>query len=236
MGYRGAKMKRVRFILSVLCLLLSAYAQGQNRQANASSCENSPLLAELTKPSTDALLVSYGYNLREPWACTKIESPWVMGSFLLHFRKISAQSDDMTAFSVMKVAGIAHIWIIPTESGMLEVPNADSDPHNLAAYNALIGSLSKTPSSRTAWAAVAKLYLILLGHETVVPIDTGSSQSNLCISEGECSLAFADRIPHRKEPYIKWTLTFNVANGHNRTKLIEVKRNVVSPPKASTGR
>ncbi len=225
-------MKKEHIVLAISLLLLSVHAQGQKQQtrtADALSCADSPLLAELSKAPGTAILNSYGYHFNEPWSCTKIESPWTAGASLLHFRKISAQTDDVTAFSVMEVAGIGQIWVIPTESGMLEVPNVESDPHNLAAFNALLRSLPKQPSGLVEWSAVGKLYMTLVGHTGAVAIEPLPGEPSPCSTDGECTLAFADRTPHVKEPYTKWTLTFSVANGSNPPRLTDATREVVSP-------
>ncbi len=104
-----------------LLLFLPSVIYGQSERlppvdANVTSCLGLPLLAELTRTSGAAILNSYGYDLHAPWSCTRIDSPWAAGSSLLHFQKVSARTDDATAFSVMRVAGNAYIWVIPTES------------------------------------------------------------------------------------------------------------------------
>jgi hypothetical protein len=225
-------MKKEHIVLALPLLFLSLHAQGQKQQAHAAdslSCADSPLLAELSKAPGIAILSAYGYNFNEPWACSKIESPWAAGAGLLHFRKISTQTDDATAFSVMEVPGIAQIWVIPTESGMLEAPNVDSDPHNLAAFNALLRSLPKPLTSSVEWRAVGKLYMALVGHAGAVAIEPLSGEPSPCGSDGECTLAFADRTPRAKEAYTKWTLTFTVANGATPPRLTDATREVVSP-------
>ena len=126
----------------------------------------------------------------------------------------------------MKVGGGAQIWVIPTESGMLEVPNVESDPHNLAAFNALLSSLPKAPSGSAEWNAVGKLYMTLVGHTGAVPIE---SQPTPCTPDGECTLTFADRVPHVKQPYTKWTLTFSAASGSSPVRIDDAAREVVSP-------
>jgi hypothetical protein len=230
-------MKKEHIFVAILLLLLCLHAQGQKQQTrtpDATSCTSSPLLAELGKASGVAILSSYGYHLNEPWECTRIESSWVVGASLLHFRKISAQTDDATAFSVMEVAGVTQIWVIPTESGMLEAPNVESDPHNLAAFNALLRSLPKPPSGPVEWNAVGKLYMTLLGHTGAVLIEPLPGEPGTCSADGECTVAFSDRTPHAKEPYTKWTLTFSVANGSNPARLTDAAREVVSSAESQT--
>ena len=228
-------MKKERIVLAILLLLLlSLHVQGQKPRArsvniDAVSCVNSPLLTELSKAPGAAILSSYGYNLHEPWACTKINSPWATKSTLLHFQRVTAQSDDATAFSLMKVAGIAHIWVIPTEVGMLEAPHAESDPHNLAAFNALLHTLSKAPSSAADWNGIGKLYMALLGHKEAIPVEAETSNRTPCSSDGDCSVAFADRLPRANEAYTKWTLTFSAPSGTTRLKLADASREVVQP-------
>jgi hypothetical protein len=233
MGFGGAAMRKLRLFLPLL-LFLPIVIYGQSERlppvdANVTSCLGLPLLAELTRTSGAAILSSYGYDLHAPWSCTRIDSPWAAGSSLLHFQKVSAQTDDATAFSVMRVAGNAYIWVIPTESGMLEAPNVESDPHNLAAFNALLGILAKAPSSLVEWNSVGKLYMVLIGHKGVVPMKSEQDSNNPCDSNGECALEFADGSHVANGPYTKWTLTFSAASRLHRCRLIEVLKEVVRP-------
>lgn len=221
-------MKRCK--LFSLLMLLSLPATGQMQPVKtgaADSCAQSPVLAQLSKGSGAAVLSSYGYNLREPWACTRIESPWVTGSVLLRFKKVSAQTDDQTAFSVLKVSGIDHLWIIPTGTGMLEVPDAESDPHNIAAFNALLSSLRKPPLSPSDWEGVGKLYMTMLGHREAVQVTPEASDTGVCNGEGECTVAFSDRPVRAGEPFNKWTLVFTPASGAKPAMLEEATRETV---------
>ena len=225
-------MKKSRSFLIVPMVFLTLNIQGQKPRthavnANASPCANSPLLAELIKAPAAAIPSSYGYDLHEPWACTKINSPWGIESTLLHFQRVTAQGDDSTAFTVMKVAGISYIWVIPTEVGMLEAPHSENDPHNIAAFNALLGSFSKMPSSAADWNAIGKLYMSMLGHQEVVPVEADTSHQNPCGSDGNCFISLTDRTPHANEPYTKWTLTFSGPSGRVRLKLTDASREVV---------
>jgi hypothetical protein len=214
-------------LLAIAVLLLAISTEGQKAKAqpeNTTSCRNSPLLAELTGTPGMGLLRAYGYDLNEPWACTRINSPWVGRSILLHFQKATAQTDDASAFSAMKVIGTTHIWIIPTAEGMLETPHVESDPHNLAAFNSLLQSLAKSPSKTEDWNAIGKLYMALVGHPEVISIEAESGNPNPCNLEGDCLIAFADRRPRVNEPYTKWTLTFRIASSSKRIKLMDATR------------
>lgn len=98
---------------------------------SADNCGGSSLLVTLSKGAGANLLKKYGYNLCEPWTCSKIESSWTAGATISRFQKITVQSDDHAAFSVAKVPGFRSVWVIPTATGMLEVAHAESDPHNM---------------------------------------------------------------------------------------------------------
>ncbi|MFY9731297.1 MAG: hypothetical protein WAK24_11865 [Candidatus Acidiferrales bacterium] len=223
-------MKKTLILLVMAILVLAAHLEGQKPQrvsGDATSCAGSPLLSELSKASGEALLRLYGYNLHEPWACSKITSPWATGSMLLHFRRVTNQTDDSTAFSVLKAAGVSRLWIIPTDTGMLEVQNAKNDVHNLAAFNALLQSLPKIPSSAADWNAIGKLYLELLGRPDAVSPEDGTSSP--CSADGECSVAFSEVPRHGNDPYTKLTLTFSAPNGSNPARLTDVTREIVRP-------
>jgi hypothetical protein len=90
---------------------------------------------------------------------------------LLHLHKVTVQTDDFTAFSVTKVAGSSYLWVIPTAAGMLAAPHIESDPHDLAAFNALLRSFSKKPSTLDDWYDIGKLYMsLVIGSEKAIPI------------------------------------------------------------------
>jgi hypothetical protein len=125
------------------------------------------------------------------------------------------------------VAGLSYIWVIPTEVGMLEAPHAENDPHNIAAFNALLGTFSKTPSSAADWNAVGKLYMFLLGHKEVVPVEADTSRQSPCGSDGDCSIGLSDSPLHSNQPYTKWTLTFSAPSGTVRLRLSDASREVV---------
>jgi len=160
--------------------------------------------------------------------------PWAAGASLLHFEKASAQTDDFTSFSVMKVPGIAQIWVIPTGSGMLEAPHVYSDPHNLAAFNALLRSLPKRKPGETDWITVGRLYLAMVGHSKVISLCTPEGQPSPCSVGGDCVVAFSDRTPHAREGYVKWALTFEAADQSNPVRLDDVSREVVSPDESDS--
>jgi hypothetical protein len=223
-------MRKEHILIAIPLLFVSVHAKAQKQQAVAvetASCAGSPLLSELSKASGTAILSLYGYHLNEPWHCTKIESPWTAGARMLHFRRMSAQLDESTAFSVMEVTGVKQIWVIPTASGMLEAPNLVSDPHNVAAFNALLRSLPKAPSGLVEWNAVGRLYMALLGQTEVIPIESLPGRPGSCSADGECTVAFSDRTLRAKEPYVKWTLTFSAASGSNPARLADAAREVV---------
>ncbi len=218
-----------------LLLLPMIVAHGQTGKSSSadgktSSCVGSSLLAELSQGAGTEILKSYGYDFHEPWSCTKIESPWAAGASLLRFQKVSAQSDEATSFSVIKVRGSSYVWVIPTETGMLEIPRVESDPHNLAAFNALLGTLAKGPSSSADWNAVGKLYLLLLGHKAAEPMKPEPGSSGPCGPDGECTLAFTDGLHGPKEPYTKWTLILSAPNRSRPCRLVEASKEVITPP------
>jgi hypothetical protein len=234
MGSSEATVIKQKFYAPLL-LLLTMVARGQTGGASSAdfktaSCVGSPLLAELSQGAGAEILKPYGYDFHEPWSCTKIDSPWVAGSSLLRFQRVTAQSDDATAFSVVKVSGSSYIWVIPTETGMLEVPHAESDPHNFAAFNALLGTLVKGPSSLAEWNAVGKLYMVLLGHKEAVPMKPKLGSSGPCDSDGECALAFADGLHGPNEPYTKWTLTLSAPNRSRPFRLVDASKEVIRNP------
>jgi len=226
-------MAKQKFLPFLLLLSFSAGAQKQRVDASLSysSCGQSRLLADLSKGAGATLLNAYGYDLRKPWACTKVESPWSTGATILRFRKITAQADDQTAFSVVKVLGLEYIWVVPTETGMLEVSHSENDPHNLAAFNELLRTLRKGPADAAGWIEVGKLYMAILGHKEVVPIKAEPDDAGPCNSDDECSVSFSDRPVVQSEPYNKWTLVFTAPSQGKPVSLTDASRETVRPGK-----
>jgi hypothetical protein len=202
-------------------LLLSLRAEAQKP---SDSCAGSPTLASLSKGAGASLLRAYGFDIQQPWACTEIKSSWAAGATILRFRRITVQSDDHTAFTVVKIPTLEAVWVIPTEKGMLEVAHSESDPHNIAAFNALLG-LHKGPINVAGWIEAGSLYMTLLGHREAVPI---KDEADSC-SEDECSLSFSDRPVVAGEAYNKWSLTFAAPHEGQPWTLTEVSRETVHP-------
>lgn len=224
-----AKQKLTPFLL---LLSLSAGAQRKHVGASPSrsSCGGSPLLADLSKGAGASLLKAYGYDLREPWTCTKIESAWASGATILRFQKITVQSDDQTAFSVVKVPASEHVWVIPTATGMLEVSHSENDPHNLATFSALL-RLHKGPVDAAGWLEAGKLYMAILGHKEAVPMKAEPGDADPCSSGDECSVSFSDRPVVAGEAYNKWTLTFTAPSKGQPVTLTDVSKETVQPEK-----
>jgi hypothetical protein len=172
-------------------------------------------------------LSAYGYDWKTPWACTKVESTWATGATILRFRRVTAQTDDETAFSVLKIEGMEQIWVIPTETGMLGVPHADSDPHNIAAFNVLL-RLHKGPVDAAGWLEAGKLYMAILGYMEALPIKAEPGSAEPCSSDG-CSVAFSDRPVVMSEAYNKWTLAFAVPSKGQPGRLTDVSKETVQP-------
>jgi hypothetical protein len=226
-------MRDMLNFLPLLLLLLSSSVGAQRTSVVVppllSSCGDSPLLSELSTTEGVALLSAYGYDWKKPWACTKIESAWSTGATIFRFRKVTTQTDDGMAFSVLRVPGMEHIWVIPTDTGMLEVPHSESDPHNLAAFNMLL-RLHKGPVDAAGWLDIGKLYMAILGHQDALPMKAEHSAGGYC-AEDECSVSFSDRPVVKSEPYNEWTLDFAPPAQGKPAVLTGVSRETVQPKK-----
>lgn len=198
-------------VLVLTFLAVLPGAAGEKARPNEGTCAGSPLMAELDRAPAAALLRLYGYDLRDPWTCTPIASDLAPRAQLLRFNKISANDDDHTAFTVVKAAGPQSLWIIPTTSGMLTAPEVENDPHNRAAFNAVLGGMPRPPSSTAEWDSLARFYLAVVGHAEAFLLKPEEGASTGCASGSDCSLSFADRAPQVTGPYWKWTVTFERA-------------------------
>lgn len=192
------------------------------------SCHATPLLAFLRDGTGTHILDAYGYDLREPWACTNIESPILGGAIALRFRRITAETDEHTTFSVIKAPNSEYVWIIPTSTGMLEVSHAESDPHNIAAFNAVLGLHRASLSISELWQA-GKLFMALLGHNSAAPLTRATENADVSSAPYEFSISFSDRAPTPDEAFNKWTITFEIGSRDHATILSSIARETVQP-------
>src|SRR5580658_6369041 len=200
-------------------------------------CNDEAYLRSLSDPRTEGPVVlrAYGYNIdREMWSCDQVVSRWLRDTRMLIFRRVTSQSDDQSAFSVLQVSGSSYLWIVPLYEHSSEFQNYEGDPHNIAAFNAFLGSLSAAPSKPVDWEDIGRLYLALLGHDEAVLIKEGPSGDH-CGADRQCRIAFADRVPHENDPYIRWTVIFSVARDRTPTRLTEVNREIVSSARGLAG-
>jgi hypothetical protein len=106
----------------------------------------------------------------------------------------------------------------------LEVAHAESDPHNIAAFNALL-ELHKGRINAAGWLEVAQLYMALLGHKEAVPI----KGETIPCSDNECSLSFSDRPIATGQAYNKWTLSFTGPSKGHSPLLTDISKESVQP-------
>lgn len=226
-------MKRRLYVLVLVLLPAAAYGQTEKpspSEIKTKQCSSSPFLDELFEGKGVAVLKAYGYDPNTPWNCTTIDSPWTPSSSLLHFQIVTTETDEFTSFSVINVNGSSYFWVIPTGTGMVGFPHEENDPHNIAAFNALLGTLARNPSSAADWNALGELYLVLLDQEGKRwKLTPGSSVP--CDADRDCTVEFSDKgLRGPKENYIKWTLLFHTPDGSHPCRLVEASRKVVKPP------
>ena len=197
---------------------LWAFAFGQTpKDVSAVPCGKLPTIRELTTPETKRVLVAFGYNLRQPYDCTKVTSRWYGESTVLSFRSVPTRLDDQTIFSVAFTPDSRGLWILPIASGMVEYPRDETDPHNLAAFNALL-AVQKVPSTEPEWFSLARSYLALIGHEKA------ALSPKVSCARGECSVELSEQ--QSPESLIQWTLSFDTSR--RSARLQDVSREVLS--------
>lgn len=208
-------MKRLLIVLYTV-FTLCAFALGQTpKDDSVVPCGKLPTIRELTSPETKRVLAAFGYNLRQPYDCTKLNSRWYGASTVLSFRSVPTRLDDQTKFAVVFSSGSHEIWVLPIASGMVEYPHVESDPHNLAAFNALL-AVQKMPSTEPEWVSLARSYLALIGHEKAVLSPKVSGVG------GECTVELSEQ--QSPESLIQWTLSFDTSE--RSARLQDVSREV----------
>lgn len=163
-------------------------------------CEKLPTIRELTSKETKRVLAAFGYNLRQPYDCTKLASRWYGTSMVLLFRSVPTRLDDQTNFSVVFTSSPHEIWVLPIASGMVEYPRVESDPHNLAAFNALLAGQT-VPTTDPEWISLARSYLAIIGHEKAMVLPQVSCTG------GECTVELSEQ--QSPQVLIQWALSFN---------------------------
>jgi hypothetical protein len=214
------RVSRVLLCATVLVLIytvsLCTFGLGQTpKDAFVVSCGKLPTMRELTTPETKSVLAAFGYNLRQPYDCARLTSRWYGASTVLSFRSVPRRLDDETKFAVVFTS--REIWVLPIASGMVEYPRVESDPHNLAAFNALL-AVQKVPSSAPEWISLAHSYLALIGHEKTAlsPKVSGTG--------GEYTVELTE--PQSPDSLIQWTLSFDISD--RSVRLQDVSREVQS--------
>ncbi len=215
---------------TVLLVTVTATAQQPKQPArDAESCARSALLSELMRKPDAEILRSYGYDLGKPWTCVKLRAPST-NLVVLRFRNISAGTDDLTMFSVMNVSGSPYLWVVPNYNGMTAPGHVESDPHNIAAFNALLRSLPKKPSNSDDWRELGLLYMaFVVGEDKPISLQEDSSRVSSDDAAQSRVVTFADRAPQANEAYVKWTISFRVSDNSHPPRLVEVEREVVQP-------
>ncbi len=223
-------MKRPVLLACGLLFLAPAVGQQTRPAANSMiSCADSPLLSELDHEPAKTVLKAYGYDLQAPWKCVRIDSRFTVGSTLLQFRKVTSEADDFTEFSVLKVAGSPYLWVIPNYQGMVAPARVESDPHNVAAFNALLRSVTRKPSSPAEWLALGKLYMTLIvGEGEAIATGPGLGYSEAHDSPGDHFVTFADRPLSQGERYVKWVLTFS-SSPDGTPMVVDASRETAGP-------
>jgi hypothetical protein len=138
-----------------------------------------------------------------------LESRWYGDNAVVLFRSIPTRLDDHTQFTLVFVSHTQQLWVIPIESGMLEYPHIESDPHNLAAFNRIISS-DRTPQSEMEWESLSMSYLAVIGH------DSQPSKVKVSCEKEQCFIEISDRLSAKAE--WNWRLIFN---SHGRAPRLE---------------
>ena len=214
---------KVTTIVSVWLLLLAASvrARGAERPV-AIPCGSSHSKTVLLETNESKNFVAlFGYQLRH-FDCAQITSKWLANSTVIQFRSISTELDDVTIFTL--IADHRHrLWLIPISRGMLEYPSVTSDPHNLAAFNALLQDARKAPKSADEWAELALCYLALVGHpayNSPSHPDYSVTATKECSGPG-CEVNVTETLDGTKT---SWSLRFQIHNG--QAALTDVSKDV----------
>jgi hypothetical protein len=130
---------------------------------------------------------------------------------------------------------MGHIWVIPTSEGMGVDPHLESNPHHIAAFNALLKTISKRPLNESEWLEMGKVYMAILGYKEIWPIRSESSDSDLRSPNNECFVAFSDRPITKGQAYNKWTLTLDGPCNHKSAVLADVSTETIASDDKTPG-
>jgi hypothetical protein len=199
MGGGETGMKYILNVLYFVFAICAASLAQPSKDNSAVSCAKLPTIRELRSVETTRVLAAFGYSLHQAFDCTKLISEWYGSSAVFLFRSIPTRLDDQTSFSVIFISGSHEIWVLPITSGMLEYPSVESDPHNLAAFNALIAAQA-APVADPEWISLSRSYLAMIGHRKA-----NLSPKVSCKGE-QCTVELSEQ--QSPESFILWTLTF----------------------------
>lgn len=94
------------------------------------NCDRGTLARVFTK-ANDMTVKLYGYTLVfVAWSCRALSTGWVRVGTITRLRAITANPDDQQVVTLLPIPNERRIWVIPTLSGMAEVPGSANDPYS----------------------------------------------------------------------------------------------------------
>lgn len=119
----------------------------------------------LDTADTRTLFEAFGYDVsRLAGLCTVLKSDWLRTGRVWRLSHVSG-TDDVQRVTLVQTGGGSRLWLIPIVDGMIEKPCLPQDPHNLAAFNALLGENRVHASTPEDLTSLAVLYLSMIGSE-----------------------------------------------------------------------
>ena len=166
-------------LLSVTALVVNLSAQtgppkptvpslSEVRDTSLAGCADPAVGELLESPDTRAFLEAFEYNIDEvAMVCATLKSAWLRTDLVLSLRHARGL-DDYQEVTLVRTSSEPKLWLIPITDGMICKPSLEVDPHNLAAFNALLRDNGIRTSTAEDLTSLSLLYVNMVGTELYV--------------------------------------------------------------------
>lgn len=205
-------------------------------------CTERPALALLEDKDVQNLIENFDFRPFEVMmSCKTFQTDWLRTGVILSLHGLSVgETDSNKDLTLIQLENEPRLWVIPISYGMIEVRNLVEDPHNLAAFNALIEENHVSPRTPEMWTSLALFYMNIVGNEIHTSVRTAYGESvpglllqapflksarllpSVACKKDECEVTINDtRFAKTTQSYTAWTLTFSTADDKVRLQYVD---------------
>jgi hypothetical protein len=207
-------------------------------------CAQEPANSLLDSKYIHDLLKHFDFNIGELDECKMLRSEWLKSSNILLLRGDRPEATDSAwRVTLIQLKSQPNLWVIPVTHGMVGEPRIADEPHNRAAFNALIEENHIVPDTPEMWTSLALFYLGMTGNEVGIADERSDVPSVPRLLVGEAILKKQNLLPlieckkhgcevtindpryiESQKSYLSWELDFYISNDLVRLEGVEESR------------